>query len=364
MDPTAGICSTCDGDGRRHPESAPDCSGGALIRSLAVLVAVLCLGLIAASTVQADSAVLSVTNTAGASDPAAQLPRVFTLSGVSAVPSSVFVKYRAPGGAECAANANEDSGSVLEGPFGAFWSTGVNGDFRIQQVMTWPTPETVMFCIWIASNEYEISPPITQLITFRAPSGSVSATINPSSPEPDQSATLTVGGASEAPAAVVSTITPGGGGAACAPTPQSDSGQQVLSSNVNGAFSVQEAFKEEEPGTYLLCTWLMPSQDSGPPALAGPEAVTFVVGYPTPPPPPVSTPSLAPPPRCVVPTFDSRMSLGAVKRRIVSSHCRVGRIVYAHSRSVRRGDVVRLSPRPHTHLAHLALVSILVSAGR
>ena len=51
-----------------------------------------------AQIAQADSATLTVTNTAGQSDPAAGLPRVFTVSGVAAVPEELFVLSRPTGG--------------------------------------------------------------------------------------------------------------------------------------------------------------------------------------------------------------------------------------------------------------------------
>ncbi len=318
-----------------------------------------------ASAALADSATISVTNTAGASDPAAKLPRVFTLSGVSAAQNEIFVKYRAPGGAPCAPSARSDTGQYLENESefddNVWDGEEVNGDFNLSFVDSWPTVGPSMFCIWIGENESAITPPITQVVSFRAPSGTVSAVITPSRPAPNELATITAGGASEAPAEVDATVKTGGGGAPCAPTPTSDSGENVLYSNVNGAFSVQSTFKEETPGTYELCVWLVNSREASPPALAGPVSIPFVVGYPTPP-PPVKRPP--PPAHCIVPTFSTHMTLGSVKRRIAGSHCRVGLVRYAHSRSVKRGDVIRLSPRPHSRLAHDAHVAVLVSAGR
>src|ERR1035437_824198 len=79
---------------------------------LALCVAATCLWLSPAAL--ADSATITVDNTSGQSDPATQLPRVFTLTGVSAAPESVFVKYRSPGGAPCAPSAQSDSGQTLD----------------------------------------------------------------------------------------------------------------------------------------------------------------------------------------------------------------------------------------------------------
>lgn len=333
------------------------------LRFLAPVVALGLLG-VAAPAALGDSASISVTNTAGVSDPAAHVPRVFTVSGVSAAPSRLWVKYRAPGGAECAADAREDSGSILEGNDFAWWSEEVNGDFSVAHVLTWPTPGQTMFCIWIASEEEEISKPFTQVINFRSPGGTVTASISPSMPLPGQQATITVSGSSEAAAELFATVKRAGGGVSCSPDEESDTGEGVLSAQVNGSFSQQAQYTQQTAGTYLLCVWLAASR-SAVPAIAGPQPINFNVGYPpAPPPPPPPPPPPSPPPPCVVPTFSTDMSLSAVKHRISASHCRVGRVRYAHSRSVRRGNVVRLSPRPHSHLSHGAYVSVLVSSGR
>lgn len=322
-------------------------------------------GLGAPSVVFADDATITVTTTSGQSDPAAGLPRIFTLSGNSAAPEEVFVKYRAPGGAPCAPNAASDTGQPIEEYPNVWWGYGVNGDFSFPTVFTWPNPGTTMFCIWIAGNAEAITTPITQMITFRAPGGTINATVSPPSPLPGQEATITLTGVSEAPEEVFASVKPAGA-TSCAPTFEADSGQSVIDGdNVNGSYSVQNTYTQDSAGTYELCAWLA-SSASATPAIAGPQPVTFVVGTPLPPPPPPQTHPQPPrpTPSCVVPRFDSRMSLATVKRRIAGSHCRVGRIRYARSRSVRRGDVVRLTPEPHTRLGDGAFVGVLVSTGR
>jgi hypothetical protein len=73
-----------------------------------------------------------------------------------------------------------------------------------------------------------------------------------------------------------------------------------------------------------------------------------------------------PPPslRCVVPTFSrNRTSLAAIKRRIRAGHCTVGHITHARSRTVRKGDVIQLNPRPHTRLVSGATVNVIILAG-
>lgn len=247
-----------------------------------IVVVVATLIVMGAAQARADSASVSVLNTAGQSDPVADIPRVFRVSGVTSVPEEVFVKYRAPGGAPCAPNAREDSGSSFL-RFSSFgYGEHVNGSFQLEQVFTWGSSGTETFCIWLAENENTIvSTPITQTITFRAPSGTITATVNPITPAPGQSATITVTGSSEAPEEVFAKIR-SAGGAGCAPTYEADTGQSLIEGQkVNGAFSVQTTTTQTSAGTYLVCLWLAASREATP-AVAGPQPETFTVAYPPP----------------------------------------------------------------------------------
>jgi hypothetical protein len=305
-------------------------------------------------TALADSASISVTNTAGESDPAAGLARVFTLSGTASAPEQAFVKYRGSGGAPCAPNAEEDTGRTLSG----FYRVDVEGTYKISNVMTWEPPATVMFCIWLAKGEREIVSPITQTITFRSPRGTISATVNPLTPTPGQQATVTVTGSSEAPERVYAKIR-SAGGAPCAPTYEADSGGNLINGqSVNGSFSTQATTTQSKAGQYLICLWLAGSGNETP-VIAGPQPETFTVASPTPPPPPPP-----PPPPCVVPSFNSRMHLSTVERRISAAHCRVGKISYSSSERYRHGAVIKLSHRSGTKLSSNAAVGVLVSSGR
>lgn len=261
-------------------------AGSAVARaSVCACALVALLLLVCAAQAQADSATLSVTNTAGESDPAAGLARVFTLSGTASVPERAFVKYRAPGGAACAPNAAEDTGSPLGGYDSPFWESGIEGTFSLRNVMTWEPPGTVVFCIWLAKGEREIVSPITQTITFRSPRGTISATVNPLTPLPGQKATVTVTGSSEAPERVYAKVRPAGG-APCAPTYDADTGETLLEGeDVNGAYSLQATTTQSKAGQYLICLW-MAGSGSETPAIAGPQPVTFTVAAPAPPPPP------------------------------------------------------------------------------
>jgi hypothetical protein len=300
----------------------------------------------------ADSAVIGVTNTAGDSDPAADLPRVFTVSGATEAPERIFVKTRAVGGAPCAPSAGSDTGDRF-----LVWEADVNGAYSLSKVITWSSPGPELFCVWIAPGEGSITTPITQVITFRSPSGTIAATINPPVPRPGEKATLTVLGTSEAPERAFVKVRPAGG-AACAPSFSGDTGGALLDefgSEVNGAYQLQNTFSESSAGNYVLCLWLASSASSVP-AVAGPQPIPFTVASPPPPPPP--------PPPCIVPSVNSRTRLSTVERRIRAAHCLVGRIHYARARKVSRGNVIGVSPRPHTHLGYLTKVSVVVSLGR
>jgi len=160
--------------GRRLARGIGPCS---VIATIAVIVAGVSVN---AAPAFADSASIAVTNTAGESDPAAGLPRVFTVSGATAAPEQVFLKTRAVGGAPCAPSAGSDTGARVEEGFPRLaWETEVNGAFSISKVITWGSPGPALFCIWIASNSDSITTPISQVITFRSPSGTIAATISP-----------------------------------------------------------------------------------------------------------------------------------------------------------------------------------------
>ncbi len=305
------------------------------------------------ATAMADTATISVTNTAGQSDPAAGLARVFTVSGQTAKPENVYVAYRATGGAPCAPSYDGDSGRQFENYNGdQFGGNSANGNFTHSQVDTWQTPGTYVFCIWITDKGSNgITTPITQTITFRSPSGTITATVNPVTPMAGQQATVTVTGSSEAPARVFASIR-GAGGAPCAPTFDAETGSSLIDGqNVNGSFSQQATTQPLTAGNYLICLWLA-SSSTDPSPTAGPQPEMFTVTAPPPPPAP-----------CVVPGFAANAPAAAVRQSLVSGHCTVGAVRYSASQSVPQGDVVQLSSPSGTQLAPGAAVDLLVSTG-
>jgi hypothetical protein len=238
--------------------------------ALAVVVAI-GMTLLGAGPAHADSASMTVTATDGTPDPVADVSRVFTIAGTATAPKDLFVKYRAVGGAPCATTYLEDTGVR----FG--WSyQGVNGAFSLKHAATWGTPGSFMFCYWLAADDDVISTPFTQVITFRPPSGTITATFNPIMPLVNQLAIATITGSTETPAQVFGKVRPAGG-AACAPTFLQDSGRSVIGyENVNGAFSKPATVTQAAAGNHVLCLWLADS-DSDPTPISGPQPQPFTV---------------------------------------------------------------------------------------
>jgi hypothetical protein len=302
----------------------------------------------------ADSATISVTNTAGQSDPAASLPRVFTVSGTTAGSEGIFIAYRQLGGPACAPTFDTDQGKQFEDFGDEYNSSGnppthtVNGAFNFQTASYWTTPGTFTFCIWFAASGSTISTPITQTITFRKPAGTITATISPVTPTPNEQATVTVTGTSEASQNVYATIDVAGG-AGCAPTYATDPGSSLIDGqSVDGPFSIPETVTEDNAGNYIVCLWLA-SSDSDTTPVAGPQPEPFTVAVP--------------PPPCTVPKLPAHTSLASAKSRIAASHCAVGTEALASSLTVPNGDVIALSPSSGT-LAPGATVNLVVSSGK
>jgi hypothetical protein len=312
-----------------------------------VLAVALVLAGVCAGTALADTASLAVTDAGGHADPVADIGRTFTLTGNT--PSAnkyVFVKYRATGGAACTTSASTDAGQQLSGFYER--SLGAGGNFQFINTLTWSTPGTFMFCVWIADSSNATATPITQTITFRSPTGTVSATVNPPSPQAGEDATVTIVGSSESPKYVFAKIRPAGG-AGCTMSANADSGDElgVYDASVNGAFSLTSTTKQDA-GTYLICLWLADSSyDSAP--TAGPQPVTFTV--------------LAPPPPCVVPSIAPGTPFAQVASGLAAGSCTVGRRRYVASRRYARGTLVKLTRAAGTSLGHLAAVDVLLSSG-
>jgi hypothetical protein len=234
----------------------------------------------AASPAAADSATISYTTTTGVSDPVTGVSRIVTLTATSTTPTRVWAKYRATGGAPCGASAYSDSGTPLSGFSSGFYGATVNGTVNLKGAGVWTHPPgSYAFCIWLSNTESGVATPFTQTITFRRATGTVTATIAPIAPRINEPATITITGATEAPAYAYGTYRPAGG-PACAPTYSSDPGTAFVSSaSVNGAFSLAYQRQFSTPGNYVLCLWVADS-GSDPNPLAGPQPQFFTVTAP------------------------------------------------------------------------------------
>lgn len=241
----------------------------AALASLGVTVALLA----GAAPALADSASISVTAGDGSVDPVAYIPRVFTVSGVSSPNLHLFVKHRAAGGSPCAPSAFTDSGTFVDA---SFYGPAVSGAFALQQILTWRAPGTWLVCFWLASSETKFATPMSQVVTVRAPAGSIGATVAPNPPRVGDRAQITVAGVSEAPRRVYAKLRPDDG-TSCGPTFDLDPGGAMISGwSVDGAFSIKANLNNPVLGKYLVCMWLAgSSDDSGP--IAGPVVDGFNV---------------------------------------------------------------------------------------
>jgi serine/threonine-protein kinase len=68
-------------------------------------------------------------------------------------------------------------------------------------------------------------------------------------------------------------------------------------------------------------------------------------------------------PHCRVPNAKGK-TLASAKKTIRSRNCRVGKITYAASGKVQKGDVTSQMPKPGTQLRLGAKVNLVVSRGR
>lgn len=290
----------------------------------------------------ADGVSLRVIDGNGTEDPVEDVARTFVFEGTSGAPGYLYVKYRAAGGAPCAPSAASDVGE------GFLSGEPVNGNFRFARADTWRDAGQVLFCMWIAPNSESVVTPFSRVVTFRVPNGSVSISTNPSVLRPRVPGTITVSGSSEAPRALYVKYRPAGG-APCAPSPASDSGDRYTSESVNGAFSFTQAIAFERPGSYVFCAWLREHS----------EDVEAVGGTPQ----PFSVVVQAPPPACVVPRLRGK-TVRAARNLLRRAHCSVGTIRRVRNRRIARGRIVRSSPPAGARRPNGTLVALFVSRGR
>jgi hypothetical protein len=214
---------------------------------------------------------VSVTTADGRSDPVAFIPRIFTVSGTASGATRLFVKHRAVGGAECAPTPYLDPGSSWTG----FYNLPVNGAFSFSKAITWDAAGSWMWCFWLGPDERVTSVASTQTVTFRLPTGSMTAGVVPTLIRPNQRLRVTVTGTSEAARNLYAKVRRAGTGP-CAASYDLDPGQSLISGEgVSGAFTGDAITFEPTPGRYIVCAWLAgPPSDLTPIAM---QATSFAV---------------------------------------------------------------------------------------
>jgi hypothetical protein len=220
---------------------------------VALLGIVAAIALLAGSpTALAASPSITVTTTAGQSDPVAWIPRLFTVSGSAPTSERLYVKHRADG-APCAPSAYSDAGSAWTG----FYDLPVSGAFSFLKVITWDAFGNWTFCFWLAPDEESIATSTAQTVAFRAPTGSFApATISPAVLRANDDATITITGVSEALRFLFAKVGPADGGP-CALTYDAEQGEGLITGeSADGAFTGRRVMVQDAPGAYQICFWL------------------------------------------------------------------------------------------------------------
>jgi hypothetical protein len=162
--------------------------------------------------------------------------------------------------------------------------------------------------------------------------------------------TISVSGTSEAPRTLYVKYR-STGGAPCAPSPSSDSGEYFgsLGGSVDGSFYEREAATFDRAGSYLFCLWLREHSDDVEPTGGTPVSFT------------VSVRQRRPPVRCRIP-FVVGQRLGRARNTVTRANCSVGRVIFQRSKRP-RNRVIGQYPRSGT-FARGFRVHLFVSRGR
>ncbi len=299
------------------------------------------------TTASADSATITFTDANGMSDPVARVGRTVTIRGTTSAPQRVYVKSRAVGGVPCAPSPADDPGNE---PFGRHYTgdsfdTMVNGDFTLKQTGSWPSVGPQLFCIWLATSWSQSVTPISQIVTFRAPTGTIAVAVTPGQVALGQAITVTITGTSEASAVVYATLH-GSASPSCAASYRDDGGRTLVHSNVaGGAFSLVATTTELYANDTAVCVWLGDS-----PPVAGPQAAFFSV---------VARQA----PGCVVPVIPAGTPRDRVVVALAAGRCALGKETLVPSRSQPRGTLIRLGADADTAVGPPGLVDAVFSAG-
>lgn len=331
------------------------------------------------------------------------VPATFTFTGEAVSTggegegTDLLVEYRPTGGIGCQATFENDrqaageASTELASPNEAGrapWNTNNEdyppavgpGPFSAPFTYAMPAPGTYLFCAYlehrekINDDEYKqvLDAATTLTIQVTPPKISVFTVGLPRGPQPGQVFVIAYTTQTDQ-TLTLTTLVQHAGGLPCAASPELDEQEnqtqdrpvfphaesffdyQNSVSVFGGPIVTQATDTETLSGSYIACSWISgPTKGEVDAALTTP----FYVGTPPSQPPP------PPRPPCVVPSFNSKMHLSTVERRIRAAQCRVGKISYSSSERYRHGAVIKLSHRSGTRLSSNAAVGVLVSSGR
>jgi hypothetical protein len=251
---------------------------GAGLVLVACVGAAICLAAVRTPVAHADAVTFTVVDATGNSDPVVTIARTTRISGETDGPRRIWIRDRPADGSPCAATPASDPGAAL-GLYGQYFSQPgtftddfVQGDYHV--------PGPYLFCTWFTATDQDDSaavPPLSQVIVFRALSGSSTVTATPTSSADGAPTALTLTGSSDIQVYVRATYRPAGG-APCAATSATDTGTGFIDSLTGGegpfAYAATIPFST---GTWLICTWL-DHYDGG--TFSGPQATQITVGTP------------------------------------------------------------------------------------
>ncbi len=316
-------------------------------RPLLVALATALGSCILAATASADTATIAFTDANGVSDPVARAIRTVTISGTTSAPEHLYVKYRAAGGAPCASSWHDDPGGL---PFthsytGDSFADPVSGDFSLRLTGPWPSVGAQLLCMWLASSPTQDVTPIGQVVTFRAPTGTIAVNLTTPQIVLGEAITVTISGSSEAPATVDATLH-GGVNFPCAASYRDDGGRTLVGNHaVHGAFSFSATTTDLFATDTMVCVWL--TDPFGPfTPFAGPQQATFSTLV-----------------RCVVPEIPAGTPRVRVVAALMAEHCALGRVTLAPSTSQPRGTLIRLGTAASTPVEPPGLVDAVFSTG-
>jgi hypothetical protein len=320
----------------------------------AVVAAALWAGTLGASLANAAPTLTLGTGT----DPTESITTQVTASGVSEdKQSSPTVTVKSTGGRECGANpfADEESGgSVL------FGGEDVSeGSFSHSVNHTFETAGSYLLCGWltdgaqggavVATASLTVSVRLPHLsLAFTAPTtvaaGQAFQVVTTAQAEVRRPVTAFILPSTGRGCPANSSAAPNGSGANLLAFP----GQSSTTWNVaGGPFAEVSNLTIQSAGAYMLCGYIQYPSSESPPEMTAGASIT----------------ATAPPPPCVVPTFTSLTTLGAIEHALDVGGCAVGSIKRVASRKVRAGRVVALNHVAGTRLAAGTGITITISTG-